>query len=189
MSSQVIDWAKFVLLLPILNLVLPIIQLGIVPYAYITSSIIHFNPLFIILGIVAFIIGTILFTIFISGSGSYFGLSVLYFILPIIWLSFPFMNGYSWLQLFILRFIKNASSSSPGVIQGLDIFRIFGNYGLRYKYFWSLCVILLLFVLTKDIWTKNTSKDIQSGFYITFGVMLGLWVLAGMGIGITSLVQ
>ena len=189
MSSQVIDWAKFVLLLPILNLVLPIIQLGIVPYAYITSSIIHFNPLFIILGIVAFIIGTILFTIFISGSGSYFGLSVLYFILPIIWLSFPFMNGYSWLQLFILRFIKNASSSSPGVIQGLDIFRIFGNYGLRYKYFWSLCVILLLFVLTKDIWTKNTSKDIQSGFYITFGVMLGLWVLAGMGIGITSLVK
>ena len=189
MSSQVMDWAKFVLLLPILNLLLPIIQLAIVPYAYITSSIINFNPLFAILGIIALIIGAILFTILISGGGAYFGFGVLFLLLPIIWLSFPFMNGYSGLQLLILRYITNASSGTPGVIPGLSIFRIFGKYGLRYKYFWTLCVMLLLFGLTNDIWTKNTSKDIKTGFYITFGVMLALWVLAGMGIGITSLVQ
>ena len=187
MSSQLMDWAKFVLLLPILNLLLPFIQLAIVPYAYITSSIINFNPVFAVLGIIALIIGIILFTILISVGVSYLGSGVLYLILPIIWLSFPFINGYSWLQLFILRFIKNANSSSPGVIEGLSIFRIVGKYGLRYKYFWTLCVMLLLFGLTNNIWTKKTNKDLKKGYYITFGVMFALWVLAGMGIGITTL--
>ena len=189
MSSQLMDWAKFVLLLPILNFLLPIIQLAIVPYAYITSSIINFNPLFAILGIIALIIGSILFSILISIGGAYAGFGVLLFLLPIIWLSFPFMNGYSGLQLLILRYVTNASSAAPGVIPGLSIFRIFGKYGLRYKYFWILCIMLTLFGLTHDIWTKKTNKDIKTGYYITFGAMLGLWLLAGMGIGITSLVQ
>lgn len=189
MSSQLMDWAKFVLLLPILNFCLPFIQLAIVPYAYITSSIINFNPLFALIGIIALIIGSILFTLLIFLGGAYFGFGVLLFILPIIWLSFPFMNGYRGLQLLILRYVTNASSAAPGVIPGLSIFRIFGKYGLRYKYFWILCIMLLLFGLTNEIWTKNTNKDIKTGYYITFGVMLGLWLLAGMGIGITSLVQ
>lgn len=172
----IMDFFKFTVLLPILNILFivgqPIVSTGTLLWSAISDQGLIGMIIFSIVAVCSIMaVITYGIAIFAGGIASIFA-SPYFIFLSII---FALFQGFAW-PYGVMGVYLNAFLYKPT----WDRFKLFKSYGRKYKMFWALVVILLWFVSISAIWDFDKMAMLASG-----GVPFAMWLLTAIGLAST----